>query len=226
MFSRGYLSLLILTALWIACFSQASGQDYKMAKLDSPAPSGVAPEIGSLLESTGFKVFKGSSVVCEIWLAKEWPIAADATTGGEVIYPLTPGQLIGVIRYPRKTEDFRGQEIAAGTYLMRYAQQPIDGAHVGTSPTRDFLALTPVAKDRDPKTIDYKALVEASKEVSGTAHPAILSLQRVEEGAMPESIREVSEREWVIANFVGKAKQGGGTKDLPMALVVVGKAAE
>ncbi len=226
MISRGCLGSVFLAILWVALSSRASGQDYKTARLDSPAPSGVAPEIGSLLESTGLKVSKGSSPVCEIWLAKEWPIAADGKTGGEVIYPLTPGQFIGVIRYPRKTEDFRGQEIAAGTYVMRYGQQPIDGAHVGTSPTRDFLVLSPIAKDRDPKTIDYKALVEASKEVSGTAHPAILSLQKAEEGAMPLSIREVSEKEWVIVHFVGKAKQGGGTKDLPMELVVVGKAAE
>ncbi len=225
MISRGRLGLFLLV-LWTALSSRANSQDYKMAKVDSPAPSGVSPEVGSLLESSGFKVSKGSSAVCEIWLAKEWPIAADAKTGGEVIYPFTPGQLIGVIRYPRKTEDFRGQEIAAGTYILRYAQQPIDGAHVGTSPTRDFLALLPTAKDRDPKTIDYKALVDASKEVSGTAHPAILSLQRVEDGAMPGSIREVSEKEWVIAHFVGKAKQGGPSHDLPMDLVVVGKAAE
>lgn len=226
MIRRGCLGLIFLTGLWVALSSRASGQDYKLAKVDSPPSSGVAPEIGSLLESSGLKVSKGNSVVCEIWLAKEWPIAADAKAGGEVIYPLTPGQLIGVIRYPKKTEDFRGQEIAAGAYVLRYAQQPIDGAHVGTSPTRDFLALLPVAKDRDPKTVDYKALVEASKEVSGTAHPAILSLQKVEEGAMQGSIREVSEKEWVVVNFVGKAKQDGGTKSLPMGLVVVGKAAE
>jgi hypothetical protein len=225
MICRGCLCLISLTALWFASLSPVSGQDYKLAKVDSPAPSGVAPEIASLLESTGFRVSKGSSAVCEVWLAKEWPIAADAKAGGEVIYPLTPGQLIGVIRYPRKAEDFRGQEIDPGTYVLRYAQQPIDGAHVGTSPTRDFLALSPVAKDRDAKTIDYKALVEASKEVSGTAHPAILSLQK-EEGAMPGSIREVSEKEWVIVDLPGKAKQGSMTKDLPMGLVVVGKAAE
>jgi len=36
----------------------------------------------------------------------------------------------------------------------------------------------------------------------------------------------VSDKEWVIVHFVGKAKQGGSTKDLPLDLVVVGKAAE
>ena len=45
-------------------------------------------------------------------------------------------------------------------------------------------------------------------------------------GAEALSIREVSDSEWVIVHFVGKAKQGGSTKDLAMELVVVGKAAE
>jgi len=211
---------LLVTAL------PTAGQEYKVAKVDTPAPTGtVAPEITSLLQPTGFKVTKGTSVIYEMWLAKEWPIAADAKTGGEVLYPLTPGQLIGVARYPRKAADFRDQEIPAGTYAVRYAQQPVDGAHVGTSPTRDFLALLPAAKDRDPKPLDYKTLTTTSKETSGTAHPAILSLQTAGSGE-PLSVREDGERQWVIVHFVGKAKQGGAAKDLPVDLVVVGKAAE
>src|SRR6478736_994933 len=112
----------------------ASGQDYKIAKLDSPAPtSSVAPEITALLQPTGFRVTKGSAAVFEMWLAKEWPLAADAQTSGDVLYPLTPGQLIGVARYPQNGGDFRDQQIPAGVYTVRYGQQPVDGAHVGTS---------------------------------------------------------------------------------------------
>ena len=154
---------MIRSGCWFAMFSvvllclipaAASGQEYKSTKLDTPAPAAmIAPEIASQLQSTGFKVTKGSAMLCEVWLAKEWPIAADAKTGGEILYPLTPGEFIGVIRYARKASDFREQDIPAGTYILRYAQQPVDGAHVGTSPTRDFLALLPAAKDRDPKTI-------------------------------------------------------------------------
>src|SRR2546428_232049 len=78
--------LFLVLSIFLLPFSAmpASGQEYKVAKLDSPALTGaVAPEISSLLESTGFKVSKGSSALCEVWLAKEWPIAADAKTGGE-----------------------------------------------------------------------------------------------------------------------------------------------
>jgi len=205
----------------------AAAQEYKVAPLATPAPAGaVAPEIASLLEAKGLQVTKGSQVVVEIWLAKEWPIAANATTGGEVMYPLTPGQVVGVARYPRKANDFRDHDVPAGTYVLRYAQQPVDGAHVGTSATRDFLALLPAAKDRDSKPLDFKALAEASKETTGTAHPAILSMQRAEAAGEKLSLREENDKEWVIVRFVGKAKQGADTKELPVELVVVGKAAE
>jgi hypothetical protein len=218
--------LLVVTGLLFVAGSRLLAQEYS-ASAGEAAPTGtIAPEISSLLEAKGIKVNKGSTTVCELWLAKEWPIEADAKTGGEVIYPLTVGQVIGVIRFAKKASDFREQDVPAGVYVMRYAQQPVDGAHVGTSPTRDFVALSPAAKDRDPKTIDYKALIAASKETTGTAHPGILSLQRVEgDGASP-SVREVSDKEWVIVHYVGKVKQGGSAKDLPLDLVVVGKAAE
>jgi hypothetical protein len=213
-------SLILLPALHV------SAQEYAVSSAEAAPTGALAPEISSLLDAKGIKVTKGSTTVCELWFAKEWPVEANATTGGEVIYPLTVGQIIGAIRFPKKTGDFREQDMPAGVYVMRYAQQPVDGAHVGTSPTRDFLALSPAAKDRDPKTIDYKALVGVSKDSTGTAHPGIMSLQRVEGGGASPSVREVSDKEWVIVHVVGKMKQGGSVKDLPLDLVVVGKAAE
>jgi hypothetical protein len=215
---------LILTAP--AC--QAAAQDYKVAKIDTPAPVGeISPEIAALLQTTGFRVAQGDSqVLCEVWPAKEWPIAADAATSAEILYPLTAGQLIGAARFPRKAADFRDQEVPAGIYVVRYGQQPVDGAHVGTSPTRDFFVLIPAAKDRDPQVLDYKALIAASKQTTGTEHPGILSLQKPADSGGPLSIRHEADKEWTIVRFVGKVKQGGATKDLPVELVVVGKAAE
>jgi len=219
-------SLAIATAAILSICLSVSAQEYKVAKTDGAAPaSEIAPEIAALLQPAGFKVSKGDRPIFEMWLTKEWPLAADAKTGGEVLYPLTPGQLIGAARYSRKGGDFRDQEIPAGTYVVRYAQQPIDGAHVGTSPTRDFLLLLPASKDREAKTMEYKTLTATSKETTGTAHPAILSMQKAEVGDAL-SVREEGDRGWVIVHFVGKAKEGNAAKDLPVDLVVVGKAAE
>jgi hypothetical protein len=172
-------------------------------------------------------VDKGESrTVCEIWLAKELPTKADAKLTTEILYPLTPGQLVGVIRYPRKGADFRDQEIPSGTYTLRYGQQPVDGAHVGTSLTRDFLLLLPADKDREASVLDYKPLTTASKETSGTAHPAILSLQKAADAGEALAVHENAEKEWTIVRFTAKVKQGGDVKELPVELVVVGVAAE
>jgi hypothetical protein len=220
-------SLLIAGFFLLLSATGLLAQEYQVSKLDSPAPpDAVAPPIAARLQPTGLKVTKGSQTVIEIWLAKEWPVAADAKTGGEILYPLSPGELFAVARYARKGADFRDQNIPAGTYVVRYAHQPIDGAHVGTSPTRDFLALLPAAKDREPQTLDYKTLVATSKQTTGTEHPAILSLQPADPAAGELSVREDADRGWVIVHFVGKTKQGGTTKDLPMDVVVVGKTAE
>lgn len=205
-----------------------AAQEYRVEKVEAAAPADeISPEIAAQLAPMGFKLVKGESrTVCEIWPAKEWPIKPDAKTTSDVLYPLTPGQLIGVVSYPRKGADFRDQEIPKGVYTLRYGQQPVDGAHVGTSPTRDFLLLLPAANDRDPKVLEYKPLTTASKETSGTAHPAILSLSKAGESGEPLAAIENADKGWTIARFRGKTNQGGKTADLPVELVVVGVAAE
>ena len=223
------LSCILTMAAIVCCVCLPSvAQEYRAAKIETAAPAdALSPEIAALLEPAGFKLMKGESrTVCEIWLCKEWPVAADAKTGNDVINPLTAGQLIGVIRYPRKAADFRDQEIPAGIYTLRYGQQPVDGAHVGTSPTRDFLIASPAEKDQSPAVLDYKALVAAGKEASGTSHPAILSLQRPGDSKEPLAVREDAEKEWTIVRFTGHAKAGGTMKDLALEAVLVGVAKE
>jgi hypothetical protein len=218
----------MLLGCWCVLVVPALAQDYKVEKVEGAAPAdAVSPEIAALLQPAGFKLVKGESrTICEIWLCKEWPVSADAKLGAEVIYPLTPGQLIGVARYPRKATDFREQDIATGVYTLRYGQQPVDGAHVGTSPTRDFLIAIPAAKDKSPAAIDYKALVAGGKETSGASHPAILSLQRPGDSTEALAVREDTEHAWTIVRFTGKTKTGDAAKDLALELVLVGVAAE
>jgi hypothetical protein len=202
--------------------------DHKVEKLAEPAPKeGLSPEIASLLSPTGFKVIRGESrVICEVWLCKEWPVK-DVKAAGELLYPFQPGQVMGVARYPRKASDFRDQDIPAGLYTLRYGLQPVDGAHVGTSPTRDFLLLTPADTDKSPDIIaDFKTLSKASAKTTGTSHPAILSLQRLADSKEPLAIRHQEEKDWWIVRFSGKTKAGDKSADQAVEVVVVGKAGE
>ena len=202
--------------------------DHKVEKLAEAAPKeGLAPEIAALLSPTGFKVIRGESrVICEVWLCKEWPIK-EAKVGGDVLYPFQPGQVMGVARYPRKASDFREQDVPAGLYTIRYGQQPVDGAHVGTSPTRDFLLLTPAEKDTSPDIIaDFKTLSKASAQTTGANHPAILSLQRLGEAKEPLAMRHQEDKDWWIVRFTGQTKSGEKATEQAVEAVFVGHASE
>ena len=200
--------------------------EHRVEPLAAPPPAdSVSPEIAALLAPSGVKVIRGAArTVCEIWLCKEWGAAEGKPPSG-VNYPFAPGQLMGVIRFPKKGSDFRDQDIAEGVYTLRYGQQPVDGAHVGTSATRDFLLLLNAEKDKSPAVIEYKPLTKQSAEAAGSNHPALLSLQKAEGDAAP-AIRHDEGRDWWIVHLQSKAKIGGAAKDVALDFVVVGHASE
>ena len=204
---RSILNGLCLLGLVCATVQAA---DHRVEPLKEAAPTGV-------------RVIRGSTrSVCDIWLCKEWAVKAPAK-GDDVIYPFTPGQLIGVVRYARKGSDFRDQDISKGIYTLRYAQQPVNGDHVGTSPTRDFLLLVKASVDKSVAKIDYKKLTEASSEAVESTHPGLLSLQRLK-GDAP--IRNEEQHDWWIVRLQGNVKMGDVLKKQALDVVIVGQAAE
>ncbi len=216
----------VLVALFLV--STVRAVDHKVEPLDESFPAdAVSEEVGKLLGTKGLRVVRGASrTVCDIWLCKEWT-AGDAKPSGDVIYPFQPGQLIGLVRFPRKASDFRDQDIAEGVYTLRYGQQPVDGAHVGTSPTRDFLLLIKSDQDKSPAAPDYKQLTKASAQAAGSNHPLLLSLQRLAPATTTApGIRHDEAHEWWIVALSGQLKQGAATKPQLVEVVVVGKAAE
>ena len=165
--------------------------------------------------------------MCEVWLCKEWKLAADQPkAAGTVIYPFQPGQVLGVVKYPRKAADFRDQPIDSGVYTLRYGQQPIDGAHVGTSPTRDFALLLKAADDTAVAPLDYKAMTQKSAQAAGSAHPLLLSMQRGAGLGEPLSIAHKEEGDWWIVHVQGQTSLNGKTEKVALEIVVVGKAGE
>src|SRR5262249_40048939 len=139
-----------------------------------------------------------------------------------VLYPMKVGSLVGVLRFPRGGADFRGQQIPSGVYTLRYGNQPVDGNHVGTFDTRDFLLMLPAKADQSPAAIDEMDLFKVSAESVESSHPAIVPLVKAEEGESP-ALRNIDEKEWWTLRLAGKDADG---KAIPTELVVVGKAAE
>jgi hypothetical protein len=137
------------------------------------------------------------------------------------------GELLGVIRYKRRGGDFRGQEIPSGVYVMRYALQPEDGNHVGTSNTRDFILLTPAGEDKSPATTPKADLFKLSKKAAGRTHPTMLCIMasKADSKDLPK-IEHVEARELTCLTFSNLGKAGDDASELVVSLVVIGKAAE
>jgi hypothetical protein len=208
----------------------AVAAEYRVEVLKDPPPKeGISADTAARLQASGLRIIRGTkSIYCDLWLCKDVAITSDFKPSAEVLYPFHQGQLIGVVRYRRSGTDFRDQDIRKGTYTLRYALQPVDGNHEGTSPTRDFLLLLRAKKDESPGDMDDEdKLNELSSEAAESSHPALLPLQKIagEAKAVP-SMRHDKERDWWIVRFRVKGKAGDTPKDLDVELVVVGQAEE
>jgi hypothetical protein len=219
------IGLAVLALVLVLAGGRAWAVDHVLAPLEEPAPAdAVAPELLDELNPTGVKVLRGRRTLCDLWFCKSWAGKADFEATSTVIYPFEVGQLMAVVRYKSKGTDFRGQDIPAGVYVVRYAQQPVDGNHVGTSDTLDFLLLTPAADDRALAAAEGKELFKLSAKVAGSKHPTMLCLVRpfAPHDAGP-TLRHDEERDfWIVQTA---ARLGGGDTMQPLELVIVGQSA-
>jgi len=188
----------------------AFAQEYKLEPISTAAP-GLPAAYSALIETTGYRVIGPKGPWCEVWLRKSIPVGAKSGDAA-IVLPIAQGTLLGILRFPGNGQDRREQQLKAGVYTMRYSNYPVDGAHQGVAPQRDFTLLTPIANDADPAaTPEFAKLVEMSK-TSGNPHPAVFLLQ-AGSGAAP-SVKKQGE------DVVLNVKSG----DLGIGLVVVGKA--
>lgn len=221
-----------LQKLFVALFSAAlwssTGSVRADGKLEDVAglPEGLSKEVAALVDANGQRVIEKGSAVCAVWLVKEVPTKTNFKPTLSVKYPFAPGELLGVLQVQAKSKytDFRGQEIKAGVYTLRYGQQPEDGNHVGTSDLADFLLAIPAAVDTDPKPIAvFKALSERSAKTAGSTHPAIFSLLPSEKPVEKPTLTHNAAKEHTMLSTTISAK--GGTK-VALRMVVIGKSGE
>jgi hypothetical protein len=214
----------VLSVLLVCLFTvPAWSADFRVEPLaEAPPIVELNKEIAGKLKSEGVRVIRGTKTTfCDIWLCKKWDAPADFKATPEVLYPFKVGQLIGVVRFGRKGADFRDQDIGKGVYTIRYAQQPVDGSHVGTSPTRDFLLLIRAEDEDTAAPTNRDDLVTRSSDAAESSHPCMLSLQRLAAKKFP-SMRHTDETDWWILALQGTV----GKKVLPIEFVISGVAAE
>lgn len=190
------------------------------------APQGLSKEVAAVLQPDGHRLTGPDGPVCDVWLVKNLVAKPDFSPTLAVKYPLEVGSLVGVLRIPdgNKFTDFRGQEIGAGVYTLRYGQQPQDGNHIGTSELRDFLLAIPAKDDESPMPINFVSqLQEKSAKSAGSTHPAIFPLLPAEKPFKTASLEHDEDNDFWIVRLNGQSKRDGKSVPVPIRVVVIGE---
>jgi len=212
-----------LAVVALLCFSSAAAaQDYKAAAGTVPVPSEISAAVHALLSPASISVTGLSGPLCEIWLRAAIPAAAQPTTALGVSYgQFVDGAIVGAIHFDAAVKDFRNQTVQPGTYVLRYALQPVDGNHQGVSDYRDFLLLTPAAADTAAANLADNDLYVLSRKASGAGHPSVWSLVPANGAptSLPGVAHDTSSDFWVLY-----MKAAVGTSPTTLGLVIVGHA--
>ncbi len=209
------------TLLVVSCVAAEEGKLTVVEK----APSGLADKVTAALNPNGQQIAAGGSTIGTVWLVKQLEAKADFKPSLSVKYPLTPGQLVGVIEVAKKSEftDFRGQDVATGLYTLRYGQQPVDGNHVGTSDLADFLLAIPAKLDTDPALLKMsEAMHKLSAKTAGSNHPAIFSLLPPKAVEKTPALTHDSSKHFWILSLTADGKAGDAAVKVPLRVVIVG----
>jgi hypothetical protein len=171
--------------------------------------AGTAPDwVKTALEPAGYRVsLSDGTVAHEIWFRKDFP-------------GLDTGALAGLITFPKDGKDFRGQDVRAGSYTMRFAKIPEDGDHLGAAPTPTFLLLVPAEDDAEPgDDLTFKEVTKLSAKTAGTNHPSPMNLADV---SQQKEFPAVASNTMGHEVFYVKVRTKAGT-ELPLGLVVKGR---
>jgi predicted small lipoprotein YifL len=193
-------------------------------KVESTGPltdSAVPDKVRESLNDKGYRLtLDDPKPACELWLRKSIP-AATKKGSEAVAYPqLAESTLVGVVHFFQAAADFRGHQVPAGFYTLRYSLIPDDGNHLGVSPNPDFLLLIPAQSDADPSAaFKFQELVTMSARTGGTKHPSPLSLPPADKPSVGTVARDDQDH-WI---FSASLKLASG-EEIPFALIVKGTA--
>jgi hypothetical protein len=179
-----------------------------------PCTESAVPEpVKQVLAGKGYRVMFDDGSTANLWPAAQ--IQTGSKTREDATYGFAPSSFIGVIVLAKNTRDCRGNMIPPGAYNLRYELQPNDGAHLGVTPTPDFLLLVPAAADANPgQTYSFEQLVVLSKQVTGKNHPSPMNLVPADVTQFPSIITDAEEH--TILYLKVKTQSG----ELPLGLVV------
>ena len=198
--------------------------DYSLQLAEKSAPKQIGESIRGVLQPKAIQLMKGDKPALELWLRQEIPLKSKVESGKDAIASVGETTLIGVISIQSALQDYKGNDIPAGTYTARFGLQPQDGDHLGSADYPYFVVLIPTDSDKEPGGIDkYKPMVKASGKVIPSGHPAVLSLRPASPGGKLPRIEEPApEHSAIRLEVPAKAPEGDKTS-IAFDLVYRGK---
>lgn len=213
----------VLLALPLTAAAQGKAKKYSIKTADAAPPKDLSADVRKLLSDKCVQVkdAKGKTIL-EVWFRKEVPVkATEAQVKNGLTYKEVPlSTVLGAVRVAKTFTDYRNQAVKAGTYTLRFAQQPQDGDHMGTAPYSEFALVSPAKEDKKPELMEAKELNELSaKTIDG--HPSMMLLFPGTGAAKEPKLTTKEGGHWVILVEL-PAAAGKSKAKLQLGLTVVG----
>lgn len=176
--------------------------------------------MAATLAAGGVRVAVGKAML-EFWWVKG--LTMKAGNGPAEWTDVEEGALVGAVRVGGEFRDIRARILKPGLYTLRYGLQPENGDHLGVSPFREFLLVSPAALDSDPAPHGHDGTIEISKEAVGGSHPTVLSIDPPVAKQEPLQIHKTQLDHQAVVMEVPVVRDGKPAGTLRFGLVLVGK---
>ena len=216
------LPLLLASVLSVAFVLSSHAADFTVKAADKEPPKELSDAIRQLLQPKPVQVLDGGRPAFEFWFVKEVHLKSKPATLAKALDSLEQATLLGAVSVSADTRDYRDDELPAGIYTVRFALQPQDGDHSGSSDYVYFAVLVPAMLDPKPDALTtYRAVVKASAKGASTGHPHVMSLRpATSEGDEPQIKEPAPEHKSVLLKL--PAKVGDEKTSLAFELVCEG----
>ena len=218
--------LLLGLSFWLQAAGTSSAAELTLKVTDKEPPKELDPSIRSRLQAKAIQLLNGDKPAYEFWFSNEVPLPAKPDSPAKALQTIRQATLLGVVSVSSDQRDYRDDELYAGVYTMRFALQPQDGNHLGTSEYNYFAVLIQAKIDTKLDGItDYKPMVKASSKGTTSDHPIILSLRpsATEEGDFPKLNEPAPEHKSVRIKLRTKVAGADQPSNLVFELVYEGK---
>lgn len=211
----------VMCALLICASTDLLSAGLSATQHSDPLPPQLTPTVSAQLKPGGLRASIDGNTL-DFW----WSTGVPLTASGPAAWSGVPeGALIGAVKIARDFRDIRGRVIKPGVYTLRYGLQPENGDHLGVSPFRQFLLISPAADDSDPAPQGHDGTVELAKGSIGGSHPGVWSIDPPAATASQAllSIHKTDLGHQSVIVEVPAARDGKPAGSLKFGIVLVGK---